>query len=73
MIYTNGSYNKAGLGIRCLIITPCGLRVDRSVRIKFKASNNEEEYKAIIYALKVAKDLGVMGVQLFIDSKLIAS
>lgn len=73
VVYTNGSYNKAGSGIGYLIITPSGQRIERSVRLKFKASNIKVEYKAAIYSLMVAKDLGAMRIQLFTDSKLIAS
>lgn len=58
------------LGIICLIVTPSGQWVERSVMLKFKASNNEPEYEVAIYALRVTKELRETRVQLFINSKL---
>lgn len=52
---------------------PNGQRVVRSVRLKFKASNNEVEYEVAINALRGAKELEVTRVQLFTNSKLLAS
>lgn len=37
------------------------------------ASNNEAEYDVVIYALRVAMDVGVMIIYLFTDSKLMPS
>lgn len=72
-IYTDGSCNKAQLGIRCLIITLAGLKVEKFVQLKFKASNNEVEYEAAIYAPRVAKYLGAMRVQFITNLKLMES
>lgn len=49
------------------------MEVERLVILKVKESNNKVEYEAAIYALRETNELGSTRVQLFIDSKLIAS
>lgn len=56
-----------------MVVTPTSLKVEKSVRLKFKVSSNEVKFEAVIYALRVIKDLGATRLQLFIVSKLIAS
>lgn len=73
IIYTDGPCNKVGSRIGYLIVSLDGKKVERSIRIKFNASNNEAEYKAAIYTLRVAMNLGAMRVQLFTNLKLVAS
>lgn len=52
----DGSYNKVGSGIRCVIVALNGPRVERSVRFKFRVSINEVEYDAVVNAFRAAKD-----------------
>lgn len=51
-----------GSGIGCVIVASSSIQAESSVWIKSKAFNNEGEYEAVIYALRVAKDLGVIRV-----------
>ncbi|KAF5199700.1 Rvt_3 domain-containing protein, partial [Thalictrum thalictroides] len=73
IIHTDGSCSKTGSGIGCVIIPPNMGKIEKSVRLGFHASNNEAEYEAVLYALKSASNLGAKCIQLFTDSKLIAS
>lgn len=72
-LYTDGSHNKSGAGVGCLIIDPAGLKTEKAVTLGFKASNNEAEYEAAIYALRLAKNMGALNVNLYTDSKLLAN
>lgn len=67
LIYTNGLHGKLGSGIDCLIVTPFGERVEKAIRLGFKASNNEAECEAIISGLQTTKEMGAKHVQLFIN------
>ena len=49
-----------------------GLKIDEAQRLNFQASNNEAEYKALIYGLEWTKHLGVKLLKVRSDSKLIA-
>lgn len=73
LIYTYGSHGKIGSAIDCLIVMPSGERIEKVVRLGFKASNNEAEYEALIYVLKTTKVLVAKHIKLLIDSKLLAS
>ena len=42
-----------------------------ALRFKFKASNNEAEYEALIAGLKLAKEMKVESLEIFGDSQLI--
>ena len=42
-----------------------------TIRFKFKASNNEAEYEALIAGLKLAKEMKVESLEIFSDSQLI--
>lgn len=59
LIYTKGSHGRLGLKTGCLIVTPDGKRIEKVIRLGFKALNNEAEYEVAIYALTTAKVLGV--------------
>lgn len=58
VIYTDGACYKSGSGLVCLIIKPNGEQIEKSNWLKFKASNNETEYEAAIFALKTVRGLG---------------
>ncbi|KAM1774845.1 hypothetical protein ACFX12_044170 [Malus domestica] len=43
------------------------------LRFKFKASNNEAEYEALLAGLRLAKHLGVKRIDIFSDSQLVVN
>ena len=46
-----------GVGARIVIITLEGIRVKCTLRLDFKASNNEAKYEALIVGLRAVLDL----------------
>ena len=44
-----------------------------SLRLGFKASNNEAKYEALIVGLKAVLDLGAQDVKVYLDSRLIVN
>ena len=72
-VYTDGSHNRKGSGIGCLIISPDGEKFEKAVRLNFPASNNVAEYEAAICALRSTSELGATKVKLYTDSKLVAN
>ena len=46
-------------------------RVECSLRLGFKASNNEAKYEALIVGLRAILDLGAQDVKVYLDSRLI--
>ncbi|XP_023875021.1 uncharacterized protein LOC111987534 [Quercus suber] len=66
-VFVDGSSNALGAGARIVIITPEG------IRLGFRASNNEAEYKAFLVGLKIVSDMGAREVDIHSDSWLVMS
>ncbi|GKA49985.1 reverse transcriptase domain-containing protein [Tanacetum coccineum] len=64
---TNGS--DAGL----ILTSPAGTEFTYALRFQFTASNNEEEYEALITGLRIAAQMGVRNMRVSVDSKLVAN
>ncbi|KAM2478825.1 hypothetical protein PS1_002626 [Malus domestica] len=47
--------------------------MEYAIRFKFKASNNEAEYEALLAGLRLAKHLGVKRIDIFSDSQLVVN
>ncbi|KAM2783381.1 hypothetical protein COP1_012867 [Malus domestica] len=58
--YVDGSSNQQGCGAGLIFTTPDKVAMKYAIRFKFKASNNEAEYEALIAGLCLAKELGVI-------------
>ncbi|XP_075654893.1 uncharacterized protein LOC142625069 [Castanea sativa] len=50
-IYVDGASNTRGSGIRIVMVSPEGVRLERSLRLGFCASNNKVESEALISGL----------------------
>lgn len=57
VIYSNGSCNKVGSGLGCLIITLGKQCLEKHIQLKVKVFNNKVECESIIYALKLIKKI----------------
>ena len=62
---------KIGVGI--ILISLEGIRMEKSFRLDFQASNNEAEYKTFIAGLQMSKQVGAKRLQLHCDSRLVVS
>ncbi|KAM1464574.1 hypothetical protein ACFXTO_044206 [Malus domestica] len=58
-LYVDGSSNQQGCGAGLVLTTPDKVAMEYALRFKFKASNNEAEYEALIEGLRLAKHLSV--------------
>ena len=66
-------FNIRGSGIEVVMISPEWLRLEKSLRMGFYASNNEVKFKALIAGLRVVQKLGAEEVEVFSNSKLVVS
>ena len=71
VLFVDGSSNKRNAEAGIVIEGPSGFTVEHSLQFKFKASNNQEEYEALIVGLRLAKDLGATRLKCNTDSKLV--
>lgn len=72
-VLVDGASNIKGAGVKILIKSPKGLRLEKSLRLGFQAFNNEAEYEALIARLRAAQTLGAKEVEIFSDSRLVVS
>ena len=54
----DGSYTRQDSRIGILLISPRENRIQLSVRLNYRATNNEAEYEALIASLQAAKHVG---------------
>ena len=72
-MFVDGASNTRGFGVRIVMMSHEGLRLEKSLRLGFRASNNEAKYKALIASLRAAQKLGVEELEIFSDSRLVVS
>jgi ribonuclease HI len=71
-MYFDGSKRIQGAGAGVVLISPQGDKLKYVLRMSFpQASNNEDEYEALLHGMKMAKDCGATRLKIFGDSNLI--
>jgi ribonuclease HI len=71
-IYFDGSKRIQGAGAGVVLISPHGDKLKYVLRMSFPhASNNEAEYEALLYGMKMAKACGATRLKIFGDSNLV--
>ena len=58
-LYFDGSRNKEGAGVGCLLIDPHSNKTKIACRLEFECTNNVAEYKALVQGLIKALDLNI--------------
>lgn len=67
----DGSSNEQGSGVGVSIESPDKMVIEHSLKIGFRASNNQAEYEALIAGLRLAIELGVQNLYIKGDSQLV--
>ena len=67
----DGASKQTGVGIGLQLTSLTGERVDQAVRLGFRATNNESEYKAMMAGLELALALGADSLSIQRDSQLV--
>ena len=66
-LYVDGSFNKGGSGAGLILVSPEGHQMHCALRFRFKASNNEAEYEALIAGLNLAKEMKGKSLEIYSD------
>ena len=72
-VFVYGASSAMMVGVRIIIITPKGIRLEHSFRLGFRASNNEAGYEALLVGLRAILGMGAREVEIHSDSKLVVS
>ena len=67
-VFVDKASNAWGVGIGIVIMSLEGLKLEHSLRLGFRASNNKAEYEVLIVGLKVARKLEAKEVEIYLDS-----
>ncbi len=57
-MHFDGSKREAGAGAGVILTSPQGDKMNYVLRMKFRSSNNEAEYEALIHDMRMAKICG---------------
>ena len=69
----DGASNVRGLGVGVVLVSPECVRVEKLLKLCFRASNNDAKYEAFIVRLQAAQKLGSEEVKVVLDSRLVVS
>ncbi|XP_056688541.1 uncharacterized protein [Spinacia oleracea] len=72
-LFVDGSSKFRGAGLGVVLKSPQGDMIAQAICCDFKATNNEEEYEALIAGMTLAGELGASGLNIFSDSQLIVN
>ena len=64
----DGASNDTGSGASMMLISPDGHKIHCAICFRFKASNNEAKYEALIAGLRLTHELQVYNVKILSDS-----
>ncbi|GKB46964.1 reverse transcriptase domain-containing protein [Tanacetum coccineum] len=65
-LFTDGSSNKGGSGVGLILTSLDEVEFTYALRFEFKASNNEDEYEALLVGLRITESIGVKHVEAFV-------
>ena len=72
-LYVDDASNATGPRVGIVMVSPEGLRMENSLRLGFRALNNEAEYEALITGLRVVQKLSAEEVEVFFELRLVVS
>ena len=72
-VFVDGASSTMEAGVRIVIITLEGIRFEHSFRLRFRASNNEAEYEALLVGLKTLLGIGAQDVEAYSDSRMVVN
>nr|XP_043622755.1 uncharacterized protein LOC122594316 [Erigeron canadensis] len=71
-LYTDGAASSDGCGANLMLISPDEKEFTYALRFKFEVTNNEAKYEALLVGLRIARDMKIRNIQVYVDSQLVA-
>ncbi|XP_030922874.1 uncharacterized protein LOC115949725 [Quercus lobata] len=63
--------NQRGSGVGLVLLSPEGITIEKLLRLRFSATNNEAEYEALLEGMWMIRKMGGKSVDMISDSRLI--
>ncbi|GKE63291.1 reverse transcriptase domain-containing protein [Tanacetum coccineum] len=72
-LYTDEASNSDRSGAGLMLIDPEGKEYTYALRFEFETTNNEAEYEALLAGLRIAQEMEITKVAIFLDSQLLVN
>nr|GEZ13836.1 reverse transcriptase domain-containing protein [Tanacetum cinerariifolium] len=72
-LFTDGASSSDGSGAGLMLVNPEGKEYPYALRFEFETTNNEAEYEVLIAGLRIAKEMQIQELAIFVDSQLVAN
>jgi hypothetical protein len=69
--FFDGASSRKGASAILAFVSPCQENLSLSYKLEFEATNNMEEYEALVLGLRATKDMGIEEIVVFGDAELI--
>ena len=57
-VYVDGAANQKGSRVGLVLISPENITIEKSLRLRFSATNNEAEYEALLQGMAMVQKMG---------------
>ncbi|GKE22328.1 reverse transcriptase domain-containing protein [Tanacetum coccineum] len=72
-LYTDGASSSDGSRTGLMLVSPEGKEYTYALIFEYETTNKEAEYEALLAGLRIAADMKVQDLTIFIDSQLVAN
>nr|GEV66046.1 reverse transcriptase domain-containing protein [Tanacetum cinerariifolium] len=72
-LYTDGASSSDGAGAGLMLIDPAGKEYTYALPFEFETTNNEADYEALLAGLRIAQEMEITKVAIFLDSQLVVN
>ncbi|KAL5565706.1 hypothetical protein UlMin_028870 [Ulmus minor] len=72
-LYVDGSSTETSSGAGIILVSPDGVKLSCAICFKFKATNNQAEYEALLSGLRLVKEVSARHLTIYSDSQLVVS
>nr|GEV76348.1 reverse transcriptase domain-containing protein [Tanacetum cinerariifolium] len=67
-LFTDGASSSDDSGVGLMVVSPEGKEYTYALRFEFKTTNNEAKYEALLEGLRIAKEMEIRELIIFVDS-----
>ncbi|GJS04239.1 reverse transcriptase domain-containing protein [Tanacetum coccineum] len=72
-LFNDGASSSDGSRVGLMVVSPKGKEYTYALRFEFETTNNEAEYEALLAGLRIAKEMEIRELIIFVDSQLVAN
>ena len=70
-VYIDGAANHRGSGVGLVLVSLEKIIIEKSLRLGFSATNNEDKYEALLVGMTMVQKIGGKAVKIFSDSRIV--